>query len=55
MTDRTKSIQSNRNVYLTTTAKDILIRLRLFNDEMGYGNDSYIFLTEKGRVTAPMR
>ncbi len=54
VTDRTKSIQGNRNVYLTATARDILARLRLFNEEMGYGNDSYIFLTEKGRVTAPM-
>lgn len=54
VTDHTKSIQGNRNVYLTATARNILARLRLFNEEMGYGNGDYIFLTESGRVTAPM-
>ena len=32
--DRTKSIQGNRNVYLTATARNILARLKGFNEEM---------------------
>lgn len=52
--DRTRSIRGNRNVYLTATARNILARLKGFNEKMGYGNKGYIFLTEKGRVTAPM-
>lgn len=51
--DRTKTIQGNRNVYLTTTARSILAQIHSFNEKKGYGNDGYIFLNENGRVTAP--
>ena len=51
--DRTKTIQGNRNVYLTTTARAILDKIRCRNESMGYDNSGYIFLNEKGRVTAP--
>lgn len=51
--DRTKTIQGNRNVYLTTVARSILAQIHSFNEKMGYGNNDYIFLNETGRVTAP--
>ncbi|MCD8131933.1 MAG: site-specific integrase [Lachnospiraceae bacterium] len=51
--DRTKTIQGNRNVYLTSAARDILATVHSFNEEMGYGNDGYIFMNENGRVTSP--
>lgn len=50
---RTKSIQGNRNVYLTTVAKEILEQIRLCNERKGYDNTGYIFMNENGRVTAP--
>lgn len=50
---RTKTIQGNRNVYLTTIARDILEQIRLCNEQKGYDNTDYIFLNENGRVTAP--
>ena len=50
---RTKSLQGNRNVYLTTTARDILDQIRRCNEQKGYDNTDYIFLNENGRVTAP--
>ena len=50
---RTKTIQGNRNVYLTTIARDILEQIRLCNEQKGYDNTDYIFLNERGRVTAP--
>jgi len=51
--DRTKTIQGNRNVYLTTTARAILEQIRHCNESKGYDNSGYIFLNESGRVTAP--
>lgn len=51
--DRTKTMQGNRNVYLTTTARSILEKIHIFNEKKGYGNNGYIFLNENGRVTAP--
>ena len=50
---RTKSLQGNRNVYLTTAARDILEQIRQCNESKGYDNTGYIFLNENGRVTAP--
>jgi len=50
---RTKTIQGNRNVYLTTAAREILDEIHSFNEKMGFGNSGYIFLNEKGRVTSP--
>ena len=50
---RTKTIQGNRNVYLTTIARDILDQIHRCNEEKGYDNTSYIFLNENGRITAP--
>lgn len=50
---RTKTMQGNRNVYLTTVARDILEQIRLCNEQKGYDNTGYIFLNENGRVTAP--
>ena len=50
---RTKTIQGNRNVYLTTTARDILDQIHRCNEEKGYDNTGYIFLNENGRITAP--
>lgn len=51
--DRTKTVQGNRNVYLTTVARDILHKLYRFNEEMGFDNTGYIFMNEKGRITSP--
>lgn len=51
--DRTKTVQGNRNVYLTTVARDILHKLYRFNEEMGFDNTGYIFMNEKGRITFP--
>lgn len=50
---RTKSIQGDRNVYLTTIARSILEQIRLCNERKGYDNTGYIFLNENGRVTSP--
>lgn len=50
---RTETVQGNRNVYLTTVAKDILHKLYHFNEEMGFDNTGYIFMNEKGRITSP--
>lgn len=50
---RTKSIQGNRNVYLTTTARNILEQIHRCNEEKGYDNTGFIFMNENGRVTAP--
>jgi len=51
--DRTKSIQGNRNVYLTSAAREILEKIYRCNEEKGYANDGYIFLDENGRTNAP--
>lgn len=51
--NRTKTKQGNRNVYLTTTARKILEQIYFFNEEKGFSNDGYIFMNERGRVTAP--
>ena len=50
---RTKSVQGNRNVYLTSEAKKILEMIHCCNEKKGYDNTGYIFLNENGRVTAP--
>lgn len=42
MISQTKTIQGNRNVYLTTVAKDILDKIHPFNEKMGFGNTDYI-------------
>lgn len=51
--NRTKTLQGNRNVYLTTTARHILQMIYECNEEKGFDNKGYIFLNERGRVTSP--
>lgn len=51
--ERTKSYAGNRNVYLTTIARDILEKIKHCNIEKGFNNDDYIFLNAKGRISAP--
>lgn len=48
--ERTKSDVGNRNVYLTTTARNILDTIRTTNEEKGYSNSGYIFLDSRGRI-----
>lgn len=50
--DRTKSYASNRNVYLTSTARDILDMIKTCNLQKGYENSGYIFLNNRGRMTS---
>lgn len=50
--ERTKSYAGNRNVYLTSIARDILKQVKEHNLANGYGNSEYIFLNCGERVTA---
>ncbi len=52
VTKRTKSCAGNRNVYLTSTAREILNQAKASNAENGYENSEYIFLSHGERVTA---
>ena len=52
VTERTKSCAGNRNVYLTSTAREILNQAKASNAENGYENSEYIFLSHGERVTA---
>lgn len=53
VTERTKSSAGNRNIYLTTIARDILNQIKQCNLEKGFDNNDYIFLNVNGRITAP--
>lgn len=48
----TKSYASNRNVYLTTKARDILKLIMSSNNENNYYDNGFIFLNSKGRITS---
>lgn len=47
--DRTKSNVGNRNVYLPTTARDILQKIKAVNEERGFSDSEYIFIDDKGK------
>lgn len=49
--ERTKSYAGNRNVYLTSTARDILNQVKAHNSKNS-GDSEYIFLNHGERVTA---
>ena len=48
--DRTKSDVGNRNVYLSTTARDILKMVHETNIKKGYKDTEYIFVNENGKI-----
>lgn len=50
--ERTKSDVGNRNIYLTTVARNILEMIWESNEKKGYSNSEYIFLNDNKRVHA---
>lgn len=50
--ERTKSYAGNRNVYLTSTARGILQKVKERNESEGYKDNGYIFLKNGKRATA---
>ena len=48
--DRTKSDVGNRNVYLSTTARNILKMVHETNIKNGYKDTEYIFVNENGKI-----
>lgn len=52
VTERTKSFAGNRNVYLTSIARDILQKAEAHNASQGYADNEYIFLKNGKRATA---
>lgn len=51
--ERTKSDVGNRNIYLTTTARNILKEIWNCNSEKNYSNSEYIFLNDNKRIHTP--
>lgn len=52
ITERTKSLAGTRNVYLTSTAKMIIEKIKESNIQNGYDNSGYMFINKKGRMTS---
>lgn len=50
--DHVKSEAGNRKLYLTSSAKEIIQRIKTCNQEHGYQDNDYLFLNANGRIHA---